>query len=212
MTRLFRALLPFLVAASVALPAAAQGLRALAPGDDAPPLRGRLLPEGKPTTFDWADDRVTLINFWATWCTYCKDQMPMLQAVWDMHRERGLRILGVYDQDVEFEDIRGYYEPLGVKYPIVRAHGRTNVDWRGIHALPTSFLIGADGRILRRYIGATREQTLGMIADIEAVLDGRQMGKLVIPEDPAYSAPPETAAEAAEREKEVETWRKGDGS
>jgi hypothetical protein len=53
--------------------------------------------------------------------------------------------------------------------------------WGGIAVKPTSFLVDRGGRILRRYVGASPEQTAGLIADVEAVLDGLPMPPQVMP-------------------------------
>ena len=52
----------------------------------------------------------------------------------------------------------------------------------GLETLPTTFMVGPEGKILRRYVGATPEQIEGLIADVEAKLEGRQLPTMVIPE------------------------------
>jgi hypothetical protein len=50
--------------------------------------------------------------------------------------------------------------------------------------MPLSFLIDGDGKVMRRYLGATEEQIQGLIADVDAALAGRELGDPIIPEVP----------------------------
>jgi hypothetical protein len=74
-----------------------------------------------------------------------------------------------------------------VDYPIVKPDERWLNDWGGISAMPLTFMIDGDGKVMRRYLGATEEQIAGLIYDVEAALDGRELGPIVTPEVPNVS-------------------------
>jgi thiol-disulfide isomerase/thioredoxin len=147
-------------------------------------MRGHLA-DDEPVVLDFTEHPVTLVNFWAIWCEPCKREMPRLEQ---LHRERardGLEIVGVLrNGDSDGETLRAYLEETGITYRVVRPRQRYLSQWAGTSVLPTSFLIDRDGTIRRRYVGATAEQTDALIYDLEAALDGRPLGPIVVPEIP----------------------------
>lgn len=173
-----------LLGALLAIPAAARprpGI-ALAPGDEAPLLRGRDLESGESTAVDWSVNRLTLVNFWATWCVPCQQEMPELNALWLARKGEGLAVIGVNHQEVPAVEVQSFVHTFGASYPILLAKKTLGAEWGGIGALPTSFLIDPRGKILRRYVGATPEQIEGLAADVAAVLAGESMAPLVVPD------------------------------
>ena len=155
---------------------------ALAPGDDAPNFVGRTYPGFLVIRPDWNSETLTLLNFWATWCIPCKQEMPELQKIHEALAPQGLRIIGVFDP-WDKENVEEFLEPLGVTYEIVEAHKTVDRLWGGLAVRPTSFLIDRQGKILRRYVGARPEQIEGLREDIEALLGGRPLAPQVIPAD-----------------------------
>jgi thiol-disulfide isomerase/thioredoxin len=181
-TRVLVALIVF--AAGADLVPAARGVRfglALAPGDPAPPIRLSLL-SGDSYDHAFEDHAFTLVNFWATWCKPCREEMPALQKLIDRHRADGLSVLGIlFDPRSDDEGAQRYLEETGVRYPTMRASMEVLQAWGGIGMFPTSFLIDREGKIVRRYVGASPAQIEGLVHDVEAVLSGRPLGSMVIP-------------------------------
>jgi thiol-disulfide isomerase/thioredoxin len=114
--------------------------------------------------------KVVLFNAWATWCGPCVTEMPSFQRVADEFGPRGFMVLGVSaDQDGP-EAVKAFVENLGVTYPIFLVPqplmGRLTSRVRG---LPTSFLIGRDGRVVSRVEGVFAEEDLR--AAVERLLE-----------------------------------------
>jgi thiol-disulfide isomerase/thioredoxin len=172
------ALLALLVASS---PLAAP--TALAPGDTAPTLAGTTIPDRQRFKADWSEHELTLVNFWATWCIPCRDEMPLLEKLYQENKERGFNIIGPVDPQ-SIDTVGEYLGEVEVSYTIIKPWGTTSHFWSGIAIKPTSFLIDREGRVLRKYVGARPEQTAGLAADVEAVLDGRELPSQVIPTEP----------------------------
>jgi thiol-disulfide isomerase/thioredoxin len=154
---------------------------ALAPGDPAPSLSGAT-PDGERKTVHWGEHALTVVNFWATWCLPCKAEMPILQDLYARRGKDGLAIWGVEVGRGSVEDTRRFLSDLKIGYPVMRATQDTGADWGGFAILPTTFLVGREGKILRKYAGATPRQSEGLIADVTAVLDGRPMGVQPFPD------------------------------
>jgi peroxiredoxin len=109
--------------------------------------------------------QVVLVNFWATWCGPCRVEMPGFDDVYRSRRERGFTIVGV-SQDVGTPDlVRRFVAERGVSYPIVAGTPELERAFGGVSVLPTSFLVGRDGRIRHVVRGIWLEATLAAAVD-----------------------------------------------
>jgi len=148
---------------------------ALAPGDPAPAVRGTS-PAGEPVVVRWEDHALTIVNFWAFWCVPCKAEMPVLQDLHDRRGQDGLEIVGIEMGAGKEQNGRRFLSDLGIKYPVVRGQEDTAVAWGGVTILPTTFFVGRDGKILRKFVGAPPAQLEAMAKDADAILEGRPLG------------------------------------
>jgi peroxiredoxin len=112
-------------------------------------LRSR---EGRTVTLSGQKGRVVLVNFWATWCDSCKEELPMLQA---LQRERGgdrFELLAVSVDENPAKAVPPFAAKRGLGFPILYGDQKT-MDAYAVRSLPTSYLIAPDGTIVRRYVG-----------------------------------------------------------
>jgi thiol-disulfide isomerase/thioredoxin len=98
--------------------------------------------------------KVVLLDFWATWCDPCRDEIPHFVELQNRYRDQGLQIIGV-SMDDEPEPVRDFYRRFKMNYPVVMGTAKTGELYGGVLGLPIAFLIGRDGRIRARHIGAT---------------------------------------------------------
>ena len=98
--------------------------------------------------------KVVLLDFWATWCDPCRDEIPHFAELQDKYRDQGLLIIGV-SMDDEPEPVRDFYQKFKMNYPVVMGNAKIGEAYGGVLGLPIAFLIGRDGRIYSRHIGAT---------------------------------------------------------
>lgn len=106
-------------------------------------------------TFALSDHRgkVVVINFWATWCAPCLEEIPGFIRLQNEFRERGLQILGVSLDTEGFNVVRPFAELLGINYPLVVNDGVVAETYRGHFVVPTTFVVDRRGEIRGRYIG-----------------------------------------------------------
>jgi peroxiredoxin len=94
--------------------------------------------------------RVRLIDFWATWCPPCRDEIPMLNELHQTYRDQGLTILAISDEKADV--VRDFAEEIGMVYTNLIDPGEVSEAYR-VLGLPTAFLIDQDGRIIDSYMG-----------------------------------------------------------
>ena len=98
--------------------------------------------------------KVVLLDFWATWCGPCRIEIPGFVDLQERYREQGLAIIGISLDDGP-EPVREFYREYKMNYPVAMGDGKVSELFGGILGLPTTFLIGRDGRIYSKHMGAT---------------------------------------------------------
>jgi len=101
--------------------------------------------------------KVVLVNFWATWCPPCRAEIPDLVRLQEKYRDR-LQIIGVSEDESGPEVVRRFAADHQVNYPIVMTTPEIEKMFPGISALPTSFLIDRDSRIVQKHVGMLTAQ------------------------------------------------------
>jgi cytochrome c biogenesis protein CcmG, thiol:disulfide interchange protein DsbE len=92
------------------------------------------------------DGRVVLINFWAAWCTPCAEEIPHIVALQEKYGSQGFQTIGISMDDKEAA-LREFYQKYKMNYPVIIGNQNVAQEYGGILGLPTSFLVGRDGRI-----------------------------------------------------------------
>ena len=95
---------------------------------------------------------LVFLNFFATWCEPCREEMPGMERLFRAHKDKGLVVLAVNMQE-SAKRVRPFVQELKLSFPIALDEDGTVGRDYGVRALPVSFLIGRDGRILWRAIG-----------------------------------------------------------
>ena len=93
-----------------------------------------------------------VVNFWATWCAPCRKEMPELSALAAMRQH--IAVIGLAYEDTSEDELRAFLAKRPVAYPIARIDVyEPPKDFGAPRGLPTTWLIGPDGRMLRKYTG-----------------------------------------------------------
>lgn len=133
-----------------------------------PPFTGRTTAGATITLTDF-EGRVVLLSFWATWCTSCLHEMPAFEQLHREYAPAGLTVLGVNIQENE-QTIQRYGQKLGLTFPLIPDLDRTIARAYGAIAVPSTFLIGRDGRAVALAVGSRRWDSPPARALIEALL------------------------------------------
>ncbi|WP_100010867.1 TlpA family protein disulfide reductase [Lentibacillus sediminis] len=127
---------------------APQETAGLEPGSKAPDFELETW-DGETIQLSELEGKKVILNFWATWCGPCREEMPEMQ---EFYRERGdeVEILAVNltNTETSLSDVDKYMEEYGYSYPILLdKDGEVSEMYRGSVAVPTTYFIGTDGRI-----------------------------------------------------------------
>lgn len=98
--------------------------------------------------------KVVLLNFWASFCAPCLEEMPALETLWQDYREQGFVVLAVAADRGSIDPVRRFVETGNYSFPIpLDPDGNVRKQYEVV-ALPTTYLIGRDGRFAGRVLGA----------------------------------------------------------
>jgi|RhiMethySRZTD1v2_1073278.scaffolds.fasta_scaffold10825_9 thiol-disulfide isomerase/thioredoxin len=163
---------------------------ALIPGDEVPRITGSDL-EGKETAVSYAASKLTLVNFWATWCVPCREEMPALEKLRAAHANDGLQIVGalLYDETTP-EQVAEAVKDSGVAYRIVAVPPGATDAWGGLTLIPTTFLVSGEGKLVRKFVGTDEKGMAAMAKDVGDYLAGRPLGNPYIPPSAPAAVPP----------------------
>ena len=108
--------------------------------------------EEKTLSLEAYRGKVILLNFWATWCGPCRAEIPDLIELQKKYQGR-LQIIGLVVDEDEKDTVRKFVDEFEINYPVALAPTKLRITYGGIAALPTSFLLNAEGRVVQKHEG-----------------------------------------------------------
>jgi len=133
--------------------------------------------DGNKMTLSELRGKAVLLNFWATWCGPCKIETPWLVELQNKYGAQGLQVIGVAMDDSGKDDIAKFAKDMGVNYPVLLGKEAVGDAYGGVPALPESFFIGRDGKIVDKIIGLKGKAE---IEDSIKMALGTQAGKTTL--------------------------------
>jgi peroxiredoxin len=119
--------------------------------------------------------RVVLLNFWATWCKPCEDEMPAMQRLHAVFPGTDFQLVAV-SVDASRDDVTTFRDRLGLEFPIALDPGKQVSEAYQSYRFPESYLIDREGRILSRYIGPRDWDGELYVDRIRRVIEGAGAG------------------------------------
>ena len=118
--------------------------------------------DGEIITLEGLRGKVVLVNAWATWCPPCVLEMPGFQRVYEDYKDQGFTVLGVSRDEAGPDLVRAFLRQKGITYPVAMAWQASLNGFGEVGGLPTSYLIGRDGKVKHRVEGVFAEPALRM--------------------------------------------------
>lgn len=109
--------------------------------------------EGEELSAESLRGKVVLVNFWATWCTPCRVEMPALQRMHERHAPEGFVVVGLAVDRASTQAVRDFVREREVTYPIAHVGSEAEALFGGVRGYPMSFLLDRNGKIRHTVIG-----------------------------------------------------------
>ena len=96
--------------------------------------------------------KVVFLNFWATWCGPCREEIPELIALQSKHKDK-LVVVGASEDEAPPELVANFTKKMGINYSVIMSSPELENEYGGVAALPTSFIIDEQGRVVQKHVG-----------------------------------------------------------
>jgi|Deesub1362B_J571_1020462.scaffolds.fasta_scaffold01781_7 peroxiredoxin len=113
--------------------------------------------EGKTVRLSDYRGKMVILNFWATWCPPCRMEIPSFIRLYDEFKDKGLVIIGVSLDREGKEVVQKFAANYKINYPVVMGDMNVVAAYGGISAIPTTFIINKNGRVVNRFVGLREE-------------------------------------------------------
>jgi thiol-disulfide isomerase/thioredoxin len=108
--------------------------------------------DGKSLNLAGSRGKVVLLNFWATWCGPCRAEIPDLIALQQKYKDQ-LQIIGLVVDEDDASEVKQVVAASHINYPVAMSSSEVRKNYGGIGALPTSFVLDAQGRVVQKHEG-----------------------------------------------------------
>ena len=150
-------------------PVAALRISRVGMGGDLPGFRLLAL-DGQPVRSSDLKGKVVVLNFWATWCGPCKEEMPALDRLQKRFDAQDVAVLTV-TTDAQRDGIAGFLRQLDLSLPVLLDESREVSDAFTVRGLPTTFVIGKDSKLVGRAVGPRVWDSRDAVALVQMLRD-----------------------------------------
>ena len=127
--------------------------------------------DGSKTTLYAYEGQTIVLNFWATWCTYCVQEMPLLD---EMDKRDDIKVIAISVGE-DAETVRKYIEDAGYEFEVFLDEEGTLAGKFGVTGFPTSLFIGTDFEYFYTFPGMLEQSTFDSVLEaIDEIIEGRK--------------------------------------
>jgi len=129
--------------------------------------------EGKKVSPDELKGSILVLDFWATWCKPCLEEVPMLNTLQEKYADKGLKVIGVTMVSGDAKEVKPVVKQAKMKYRVLMGDDDQTYDFN-IFGYPTTFLVTRDLKIFRKYVGTSAQKSARIEADIQKLLESKE--------------------------------------
>lgn len=124
--------------------------------------------DGQQVSLEDYRGKVVFLNFWATWCIPCREEMPALERLYQVYQAQDFAVISI-DLKESADQVRAFFQKHALSFPaLLDQNGSVFRDYL-VAGMPTTYLIGRDGMLLARGVGGrdwTRAEALELIKEL----------------------------------------------
>jgi peroxiredoxin len=110
--------------------------------------------DGKTVRLSDSAGKVRLVDFWATWCAPCREEIPGFKELHAKYKDEGFELIAISMDEEGDKVVRPFVEKAGIPYTNLIGNDAVGDAFGGIVGFPSAFLVDRDGKIVSRYVGA----------------------------------------------------------
>ncbi|MCB1215537.1 MAG: TlpA family protein disulfide reductase, partial [Deltaproteobacteria bacterium] len=127
--------------------------------------------EGQQISLKDFRGKVLLLNFWASWCGPCREEMPSLEALYQRYQDQDFVVLGLSLDEGGWEPVKDFLKQVGVSFPIVLDEKLEVSDQYQIFRIPETYFIDREGRIAGKIVGPQNYDQKVFYQKVERLLE-----------------------------------------
>jgi len=104
--------------------------------------------------------KMVVLNYWATWCPPCREELPVLAIFHEEHQDKDAVVLGVASEKTSVEKLSEFVDEQMLDYPVFLMAPAANTPFGLLRGLPTSFIISPDGKQVKTHLGPLTQKQL----------------------------------------------------
>lgn len=114
--------------------------------------------------------KVLIVDFWASWCGPCKTEIPKYNKLVASMAGKDFQMIGYAVESGTFDEVRKSAAELGIQYPVVVGTDMVTEQFGNYRGLPTTFLVGKDGKIYKKYEGTSGNKIENLASEVSQLL------------------------------------------